>query len=191
LKIDTVELAVAEHQDSGAVGNQSLHLGDQFDVNAFREVALSPLGHNPSNGQCPLFVDKAEHERHATAANNAAVHRKYQTSVAEAQTQSLCERKKERLALDRLVAEPSLKSSHTALDLCTLVSCPDGNLAGNGWKIRTLAAHNPADHGGQSVQAAGKVPSRFFGKKRLHRVTDRLESFYCRSYGAPHIVILA
>jgi hypothetical protein len=84
-------------------------------------------------------------------------------------------------SLDRLVAEPSLKSSHTALGLCTLVSCPDGNLAGNGWKIRTLAAHNSADHSGQSVQAAGKVPSRFSGKKRLHRVTDRLKSFYCGS----------
>ena len=191
LKINPVELAITQQHDLDPVGYQLLYLVHQIDVNSLREVPLFSLRHSPNNRQRPLFVNHTDHERHAAAADNAAVNGEHEGRVTQAPKQRLSKRQKEGLAFHGLVAEPSLEPFYTALGFCPGTFGPSVNLACDGGKIRAPAPYNSADHSGEGIQSAGQVTTRFFGEKSFQHVTDSLESFCCRSYQPPFSAVLA
>ena len=160
LQIHTIELPVPEQHHPSSLRNQLLYLADQLDVNPFREMPLLPLGHNPGNGQCPLLVDDADHERHAAAADNTSIDYQHQRSMAQAEQQSLSERKKEGLGIDGIVSDPSLEALDT-----TLGQCP-WNLLGDCGKIRAFTAHDSTDDCGQGIQSTGQMPLGLPWEKR-------------------------
>lgn len=191
LEINAIELTVSEQHDLSPLGNQLLHLGHQFDVKVLREVALSSFGHCPSDGQAPLLVDQADHERHATATDDTSIDYQHQREVRQAQKQRLGEREEESLGFHRVIAEPAVEPFDTAVDFRPLTTWTSGNFAGNSGKIRALAAHNPTDQTGQGVQSTGHMPSRFNREQCSRGVADGLKSFCCRSCQSPFSAVLA
>jgi hypothetical protein len=104
-------------------------------------MALVPLHDNPSNGQRPLSVDHAHHQRLALPSHLTTIHRQEQYAMGyETSQQYFGVGHEADLGIDPLVLHPAGEPFDLAFPLG-----PVGHLAGDRGQIGSLAAHDTAD----------------------------------------------
>src|SRR5215467_4244824 len=148
-----VELAVAQKDDRGPLGDHLAHQFDHGDVEVFRKVALRGLAHPPSQRQGSTFIDDMDHQRATPAAYAAPIHDKHHRLQGEMTQQDVCIGQKVYFLKDMSIVAPPGKAFDPALGLGAV-----GDLGGDVGQLRALTVHDATNKRGEGGQVPGDRP---------------------------------
>jgi len=78
LQISPIELAVAQKDHRGPLGDHLAQQLDDLDVEGLGTMPFGTVAHAPRQGQGAPLLDHVDHQRHATTADDTAIHDHHQ-----------------------------------------------------------------------------------------------------------------
>ncbi len=78
LELRPIELAVAQKNHLGPLGDQLTYQLDDLDVESLGTMPFGTVAHAPRQGQGAPLLDHVDHQRHATTADDTAIHDHHQ-----------------------------------------------------------------------------------------------------------------
>lgn len=140
LETGPITCAIAQQDDLGPSGDQSVSLLDQRAMESFGKVSLLALAPLPRQWQGPAFLDHVEHQGDTAAPHDPPIHHQDQCLQGQMPQQHLGIGEKRPCIGALLVLDPPGQACDTALGLVA-----SGYVGGTAGQLRALAAYHTAD----------------------------------------------
>src|SRR5215468_236659 len=150
-----IELAVAQKDHLGPLGDHLAHQLNHGDMEVFSNVALRGVAHSPRQWQGSTLIDDMDHQRATPAAYAAPIHDKHHRLQGEMTQQDVHIGQKVQLLQDMRIVAPPCKAFDPALGLGAV-----GDLGGDVGQLGAFTAHDAANKRGESRQVPGDRPCR-------------------------------